>query len=264
MADIKVEDLMRSIRERALEGAAKQTDPSLSSGDSTAKQLSRLQTSLTITGRTRDQLPPVTTYRSGLLARVELWIKRQLKRATHWYTWEQVNFNSSVDSALNNTLAILRTYEERLASYDYWQFWRNTEDADVGRFLRLFTELPLAEITKLERLEGSEVNEAKKVLATEATALCRGREAAEAAAQEAEYGMMTGQADGVEVILVGLDAGTVHLDLDNVGINAVNRGAKGLVEHDGCCPKRGTLRPDPPSTLLYGLPSRLAVTDVTR
>jgi len=116
MADIKVEDLMRSIRQRALEGAAKQTDPSLSLGDSAAKPLSRLQTSLTITGRTHDQLPPVTTYRSGLPARVELWIKRQLKRATHWYTWEQVNFNSSVDSALNNTLAILRTYEERLAS----------------------------------------------------------------------------------------------------------------------------------------------------
>ena len=116
MADIKVEDLMRSIRERALEGAAKQSDPSCSLGDSTAKPLSRLQTSLTITGRTQDQLPPVTTYRRGVLARVELWIKRQLKRATHWYTWEQVNFNSSVDSALNNTLAILRTYEERLAS----------------------------------------------------------------------------------------------------------------------------------------------------
>ncbi len=82
MADIKVEDLMRSIRERALEGAAKQSDPSCSLVDSTAKPLSRLQTSLTITGRTHDQLPPVTTYRRGLLARVELWIKRQLKRAT--------------------------------------------------------------------------------------------------------------------------------------------------------------------------------------
>src|SRR5258706_16329872 len=116
MADIKVEDLMRSIRERDLEGAAKQSDPSCSLVDSTAKPLSRLQTSLTITGRTHDQLPPVTTSRRGLLARVELWIKRQLKRATHWYTWEQVNFNFSVDSALNNTLAILRTYEERLAS----------------------------------------------------------------------------------------------------------------------------------------------------
>ena len=74
---------------------------------------------------------------------------------------------------------------ERLSPYEYWQFWRNAEDADVGRFLRLFTELPLPEIARLERLEGSEINEAKKVLATEATALCHGREAAEAAAETA-------------------------------------------------------------------------------
>ena len=55
--------------------------------------------------------------------------------------------------------------------YDYWQFWRNTEDADVERFLKLFTELPLAEIARLAKLEGAELNEAKKILATEATAL---------------------------------------------------------------------------------------------
>ncbi len=60
---------------------------------------------------------------------------------------------------------------DRLSPYDYWQFWRNTEDADVGRFLRLFTDLPLAEIARLEALAGAEINEAKKVLATEATAL---------------------------------------------------------------------------------------------
>ncbi len=75
--------------------------------------------------------------------------------------------------------------EEALPSYDYWQFWRNTQDADVGRFLRLFTDLPLDEIARLEALEGSEINEAKKILADEATALCRGRDAAEAAAQTA-------------------------------------------------------------------------------
>ena len=67
---------------------------------------------------------------------------------------------------------------ERLAPYDYWQFWRNTEDADVGRFLRLFTDLPLDEIARLERLAGAEINEAKKMLATEATTLCHGAEAA--------------------------------------------------------------------------------------
>ncbi len=74
---------------------------------------------------------------------------------------------------------------ERLSPYRYWQFWRNTEDADVGRFLRLFTELPMAEILRLEGLEGQEKNEAKKILATEATALCHGREAALKAAQSA-------------------------------------------------------------------------------
>jgi tyrosyl-tRNA synthetase len=74
---------------------------------------------------------------------------------------------------------------DRLSPYEYWQFWRNTEDADVGRFLRLFTELPLAEVTRLERLADAEINGAKKVLATEATALCHGRAAAEAAAETA-------------------------------------------------------------------------------
>ncbi len=73
----------------------------------------------------------------------------------------------------------------RLAPYDYWQFWRNTEDADVARFLRLFTDLPLAEIGRLAALAGSDVNEAKKVLATEATALAHGRDAAAAAAETA-------------------------------------------------------------------------------
>jgi tyrosyl-tRNA synthetase len=74
---------------------------------------------------------------------------------------------------------------DQLSPYDYWQFWRNTEDADVGRFLRLFTELPLDEIGRLEALAGAEINEAKKVLATEATTLLHGREAAEAAAETA-------------------------------------------------------------------------------
>jgi len=74
---------------------------------------------------------------------------------------------------------------ERLSPFDYWQFWRNTEDADVGRFLRLFTELPLAEIVRLEKLADAEINDAKIVLATEATALAHGRDAAEEAAETA-------------------------------------------------------------------------------
>jgi tyrosyl-tRNA synthetase len=70
---------------------------------------------------------------------------------------------------------------DMLSPYDYWQYWRNTEDADVGRFLKLFTEVPLAEVDRLSSLQGAELNEAKKVLATEATALLHGREAADRA-----------------------------------------------------------------------------------
>ncbi|HYB06248.1 MAG TPA: tyrosine--tRNA ligase, partial [Methyloceanibacter sp.] len=70
---------------------------------------------------------------------------------------------------------------DMLSPYDYWQYWRNTEDTDVGRFLKLFTELPLAEIGRLAKLEGAELNDAKKLLATEATALLHGREAADRA-----------------------------------------------------------------------------------
>src|SRR6516164_5294396 len=81
---------------------------------------------------------------------------------------------------------------EKLSAYEYWQFWRNTEDADVGRFLRLFTELPSDEILRLERLEGSEINDAKKVLATEATVLCHGKQAAIAAAESARAAFEVG------------------------------------------------------------------------
>ena len=75
--------------------------------------------------------------------------------------------------------------QERLTAYDYWQFWRNTEDGDVGRFLRLFTELGLAEIARLEALGGSEINEAKKVLANAATAMAHGADAAAEAGETA-------------------------------------------------------------------------------
>lgn len=74
---------------------------------------------------------------------------------------------------------------DMLKPYDYWQFWRNTEDADVGRFLKLFTDLPMEEIARLEALQGAELNDAKKVLATEATAMAHGREAALEAAETA-------------------------------------------------------------------------------
>ena len=84
--------------------------------------------------------------------------------------------------------------EHHLPVYDYWQYWRNAEDGDVGRFMKLFTTLPLDEIERYGSLEGSELNEAKKVLATEATAMVHGREAAEAAAETARKTFEEGQA----------------------------------------------------------------------
>jgi tyrosyl-tRNA synthetase len=106
---------------------------------------------------------------------------------------------------------------DRLSPYGFWQFWRNTEDADVGRFLRLFTELPLDEIARLEALKGAEINEAKKVLAFEATRLCHGTAAAEQAAETARRTFEEGAAaDGlptVEVPRARLDAGAKIVDL---------------------------------------------------
>ena len=95
---------------------------------------------------------------------------------------------------------------ERLGAYDYWQFWRNTEDGDVGRFLRLFTDLPLIEIVRLEALAGAEINEAKKVLASEATAMLHGCEAAEAAANAARVAFEEGGlAQDLPTVKIGPD-----------------------------------------------------------
>ncbi|MGI9352413.1 MAG: tyrosine--tRNA ligase [Rhizobiaceae bacterium] len=84
--------------------------------------------------------------------------------------------------------------EDLLPVYDYWQYWRNAEDADVGRFMKLFTTLPLDEIARYQDLEGAELNEAKKVLATEATAMVHGRKGAEEAAETARKTFEEGQA----------------------------------------------------------------------
>jgi tyrosyl-tRNA synthetase len=98
-----------------------------------------------------------------------------------------------------------------VSPYEYWQFWRNTEDADVGRFLKLFTELPLSEIGRLASLGGAELNEAKKILATEATALLHGRaaavEAAEAARSTFEEGGSGSALPTIEVPLTDLAGG---------------------------------------------------------
>ncbi|MGD0190377.1 MAG: tyrosine--tRNA ligase [Rhizomicrobium sp.] len=100
---------------------------------------------------------------------------------------------------------------EMRSPYEYWQFWRNTEDADVGRFLRMFTDLPATEIARLEKLDGAEVNEAKKILATEATALAHGRQGASEAAETARRTFEDGAiAEGLptfEIARATLEAG---------------------------------------------------------
>jgi tyrosyl-tRNA synthetase len=102
---------------------------------------------------------------------------------------------------------------EQLSPYDYWQFWRNTEDADVGRFLRLFTDLPLDEVARLESLEGAEINDAKKVLADEATRMLHGADAAQAAHDAAtaafEQGALSDDLPTYEVSRAALAEGIV-------------------------------------------------------
>ena len=96
-----------------------------------------------------------------------------------------------------------------LSPYDYWQYWRNSEDADVTRFLKLYTEMPLPEIARLGALGGSEINDAKKILATEATTMLHGRATAEEAAETARRTFEEGQsAAGLPTLDLDLDAGT--------------------------------------------------------
>ncbi len=127
---------------------------------------------------------------------------------------------------------------DRLSVYDYWQFWRNTEDGDVGRFLRLFTDLPLAEIGRLEALDGAEINEAKKILATEATALAHGAEQAALAAETARRAFEEGEAaatlPSVMVAKAELEAGIPAFRLFTIaGLAASNAEARRLIRGGG-------------------------------
>ncbi|MET1047212.1 MAG: tyrosine--tRNA ligase, partial [Hyphomicrobium sp.] len=128
--------------------------------------------------------------------------------------------------------------EAQLSPYDYWQFWRNTEDADVSRFLKLFTFLPLDEIARLEKLSGSEINEAKKVLATEATALLHGRDKAEAAAETARKTFEQG-ALAADLPTVEISRGELHTGLGvltafaKAGLVASNSEARRQIQGGG-------------------------------
>jgi tyrosyl-tRNA synthetase len=139
-----------------------------------------------------------------------------------------------------------------LSPYDYWQFWRNTEDADVGRFLRLFTDLPLAEIERLEALPGAEINDAKKVLANEAARMLHGPEAAAAAAKAAqaafEEGRLSADLPTHEVAAADLEAGVVLAALTADAGLAGSRGeARRLAQGGGL---RVNDRPEPDANRL--------------
>jgi tyrosyl-tRNA synthetase len=126
-----------------------------------------------------------------------------------------------------------------VSPYDYWQYWRNTEDGDVVRFLKLFTVLPLSEIARLAALRGAEINEAKKVLATEATALVHGRAAAEAAAETArrtfEEGTLADTLPTVEIARADLERGLGVLVAfaEKAGLVASNSEARRQIRSGG-------------------------------
>ncbi len=127
---------------------------------------------------------------------------------------------------------------DRVSPYEYWQFWRNTEDADVGRFMRLFTDLPLGEVARLEKLGGAEINDAKKVLATAATALCHGQAAADAAAETARRAFEENEAvDSLPSVAVPggeLAAGIAAFRLFTMaGLAASNGEARRLIRSGG-------------------------------
>jgi tyrosyl-tRNA synthetase len=124
-------------------------------------------------------------------------------------------------------------HEDQLPHFDYWQFWRNTDDRDVGRFLRLFTDLPLDEIARLEALGGAEINEAKKVLANEATAMCRGRAAAEEAAETARRTFEEGAA-GATLPTITVEGAITLVDaLVALGFAASKGEARRLIKGGG-------------------------------
>ena len=128
---------------------------------------------------------------------------------------------------------------ERFSPYDYWQFWRNTEDGDVGNFLKLFTTLPMKEIKKLEVLQGAEINEAKKILATQATQLLHGLKAANAAAQTAhetfELDTSTVSLPTIDISLKDLSSGIlVYTLLTTSGLTQSNSESRRLIKGGGC------------------------------
>ena len=141
---------------------------------------------------------------------------------------------------------------DALPPYDYWQFWRNTQDADVGRFMRLFTDLPLDEIARLEALQGAEINEAKKILADAATAMAHGAEAAAASAETARKTFEEGASDAnLPTVSLGADGLTVVQANVALGFATSNKEARRKLS-ENAIRVNGNVVNDPALTLKPG------------
>ena len=141
---------------------------------------------------------------------------------------------------------------DALSPYDYWQFWRNTQDADVGRFMRLFTDLPLDEIARLERLEGAEINDAKKVLADAATAMAHGADAATAAAETARRTFEEGASDAnLPTISLGSEGLSVVQATTGLGFATSNKEVRRKLS-EGAIKVNGAVVTDPAVLLKAG------------
>lgn len=141
---------------------------------------------------------------------------------------------------------------DALSPYDYWQFWRNTQDADVGRFMRLFTDLPLDEIARLESLQGAEINEAKKMLAHAATAMAHGEDAAAAAAETARKTFEEGASDtNLPTVSLGSEALTVIQATTGLGFATSNKEVRRKLS-EGAIRVNGEVVTDPAIILKAG------------
>jgi tyrosyl-tRNA synthetase len=149
---------------------------------------------------------------------------------------------------------------DQLPPYDYWQFWRNTQDADVAKFLRLFTDIPLIEIARLEALQGSEINEAKKVLADAATAMCHGEDSARESAETARRTFEQGAAgDALPTLRIEGQIGIV-VALTALGFAASNGEARRKIA-EGAVRLNGVTISDPSFAILLeeGEPLKLSL-----
>ncbi|WP_370309926.1 tyrosine--tRNA ligase [Sphingobium abikonense] len=141
---------------------------------------------------------------------------------------------------------------DALSPYDYWQFWRNTQDADVGRFMRLFTDLPLDEIARLEKLDGAEINDAKKILADAATAMAHGADAAAAAAETARRTFEEGASDAnLPTVSLGQEGLTIVQATTALGFVTSNKEVRRKLS-EGAIRVNGTVVTDPAVMLKAG------------